>query len=159
MDRRGQTTVEFALVALLLLTFLFAIIDLAVMFYVNLTVQHAVREGARYAVVGQPPGSSAGLARRAALTQKVLDSANGLCSGGNVVSGPTVSVLTPANTNAFSQYSGRQVPDTGQSNQIIIVRMTYAWPLLTPILQPFFPDGKYTFTASATMKNEQWGWE
>jgi Flp pilus assembly protein TadG len=153
MDRKGQTTVEFALVALLLLAFLFAIIDLAVMFYVNLTVHHAVREGARYAVVGQPPGAGAGLARRDALRQKVLDSANGLCSGTNVVSGPTVSVLTPANT------SEREVLDTGQSNQIVVVRLTYAWPLMTPILRPFFPDGKYTFTASATMKNEQWEWE
>ena len=52
MNRKGQTTVEFALTALVLLTFLFAAIDLAIMMYVNLTMQRAVREGARYAITG-----------------------------------------------------------------------------------------------------------
>ena len=47
---------EFALVALLLFGILFTIIDLGIMFYVNLTMQHAVREGTRYAVTGQMGG-------------------------------------------------------------------------------------------------------
>jgi len=74
MNSKGQTAVEFALEALVLLTLLFAFSGFAVMFYVNLAMQHAVRQGARCVVTGQ-----AGLVgRRAALVQKIKESSNGL---------------------------------------------------------------------------------
>ena len=155
MDQKGQTTVEFALVALLLFGLLFAIIDLALMFYVNLTMQHAVREGARYAVTGQTVGA----AGRDALIQKVKDASYGLYDQ-NALSqkDPTVSILTPTSTQSFTNYSGTPVPgSTGTPDQIIIVSLTYAWPLLTPVLRPCFSNGNYTFTVRATMKNEPWG--
>jgi Flp pilus assembly protein TadG len=154
MNKKGQAIVEFALTAVVLFMLLFAIIDLGMMFYVNLTMQHAVRVGTRSAIVGQP--AKDGTTPREALRQKIIAASNGLCVDSNIVSGPTVSILTPSAT-AFSNYTGRQVTDTGTPDQIIIVRMTYAWPLLTPVLVPFFPGGKYTFTASATMKNEPGG--
>ena len=156
-DRKGQTTVEFALVALFLLfPLLCAIIDLSVMFYVNLTMQHAVREGARSAIVGQPdtaPG--AGKARRDALESKIKAASNGFFIGENIVSGPTVSVLNSPKPG-FANYTGVPVDDTGEPNDIIIVSLKYAWPLLTPVLYTVFPDHKYTFTVRATMKNEPW---
>ena len=154
MDRKGQVAVEFALAVLVLFTVLFAVIDLGMMFYVNLTLQHAVRVGTRNAIIGQ--SAKNGKTLREALRDDIVDASNGLCIASNIVSGPTVSILTPSAT-AFSNYTGSPVNDTGAPDQIIIVRMTYAWPVLTPVMAPFFPDGKYTFTASATMKNEPGG--
>jgi Flp pilus assembly protein TadG len=154
VNEKGQAVVEFALTALVLFMLLFAVIDMGMMFYVNLTLQHAVRVGTRNAIIGEPGKN--GKTSREALRQKIIDASNGLCIDSNIVSGPTVSILTPSAT-AFSNYTGRPVPDTGAPDQIIIVRMTYAWPVLTPVMAPFFPDGKYTFTASATMKNEPGG--
>jgi Flp pilus assembly protein TadG len=157
MNKKGQSTVEFALAALVLIPVFLVILDLSVMFYVNLTMLHAVREGARSAVVGQPstdPGQ--GAARRSALTQKIIDSSNGLYIPANIVAGPVVSVLSPP-APGFTNYTGNPVADTGQPNDIIIVSLTYAWPLLTPVLRVAFPDNKYTFTVRATMKNEPWG--
>ena len=156
MSEKGQTTLEFTIVAsLVLLPLLFAIIDLAMMFYVNLTMQHAVREGARYVVTGQT-GNYPDL--KTALIQKIYSSSNGLYDQNALDNkNPTVSVLTPTSTGTFSNYTGEQVTDTGQPDQIIIVRLVYSWPLFTPLLYPFFTDGRYTFTASATMRNEQWG--
>jgi len=155
MDEKGQALVEFALTALVLISVLFAIIDLAMMFYVNLTMQHAVREGARYIITGQTGTSSD---RRSALIQKIKDTSCGLYNKNALAEkNPTVSVLTPANVSTFTNYTGNQVLDTGKPDQVIIVRLTYAWPTLTPMLNPFFTNGRYTFTASATMKNEQWG--
>jgi Flp pilus assembly protein TadG len=152
MDRKGQTTVEFALTALLLFAFLFAIIDLAVMFYVNLTMQHAVREGTRFAITG-PPGD-----RRVLLTEKIREHSYGLYDKNALPQrDPTVSVLTPTSTTGFVNYTGTPIADTGRQKQIIIVSLNYAWPLLTPTLKPFFTDGRYTFTVRATMKNEPWG--
>jgi Flp pilus assembly protein TadG len=155
MDEKGQAMVEFALTALVLISLLLALIDLAMMFYVNLTMQHAVREGARYAITGQIGASSD---RRAAMIQKIKDSSCDLYNKNALAEkDPTVSVLTPSHISTFTNYTGNQVVDTGKPDQIIIVRLTYAWPTLTPLMNPFFTDGRYTFTASATMKNEQWG--
>lgn len=157
MDVKGQTTVEFALTAVVLLSVLFAIIDLAMMFYVNLTMQNAVREGARYAITGQM-GTS--VDRRTAMIQKIKECSCDLYNKNALAQkDPTVSILTPANTNPtpFYNYTGQQVSNTGSPDQIITVRLTYAWPLMTPVLKPFFTGGSYTFTASATMKNELWG--
>lgn len=48
---RGQTLVEFALVAPIIFLFLFAIVDFGMAMDRRLTLQHAVREGARMAAV------------------------------------------------------------------------------------------------------------
>jgi len=68
---KGQAIVEFALAALIFFSLLFAIIDLCIMLYVNLTMQHAVREGARYAITGQ---SNLGTDRRSALIARIRNS-------------------------------------------------------------------------------------
>jgi Flp pilus assembly protein TadG len=155
MNKKGQATVEFAIAALLFLPLLFAIIDLAVMCYVNLTIQRAVREGARYAITGQTGSSGV---RRAEMATRIRESSVGLYDRNDFPDkDPTVSVLNPASTQIFSNYTGTPVTDTGTPNQIIIVSLAYRWPLLTPVLSPFFDGGKYTFTAKATMKNEPWG--
>ena len=54
---RGQSMVEFALVVPILMILAFGIVDfgLGIRTYISLT--NATREGARYAAVGNPPGS------------------------------------------------------------------------------------------------------
>jgi Flp pilus assembly protein TadG len=83
MNSKGQALVEFALAALVFFAVLFAIIDLGMMFYVNLTMQHAVREGTRFAITGQPApavGSPppTGAERKAAMIQTMKNSSVGL---------------------------------------------------------------------------------
>jgi len=48
---RGQTIVEFALIAPVFFILLFGIIDFGLMLNHRITLEHAVREGARYAAV------------------------------------------------------------------------------------------------------------
>ena len=50
--QRGQTLLEFALVAPLLLFFVLALVDFAISIDRKLVLDHAVREGARFASVG-----------------------------------------------------------------------------------------------------------
>jgi hypothetical protein len=155
MNHKGQTTVEFALTVVVLLAFLFALVDFAVMFYVNLTMQHAVREGARYAITGQ--GGQNGNLRRSALIDKIKESSNGLYEkNANPLKSPTVSVVAPASTAPFDNYTGSPVDDTGKPGEIIMVSLAYSWPLLTPVLRGVFPDGRYDFVVRATMRNEPW---
>lgn len=150
MDIKGQTTLEFALTVLVLFTVLFALIDFAVMFYVNLTMQHAVREGARYAITGQ-----GGNNRKSEMVARVRQASNNFYEKNASGAEPAVSIVTPTDAAAFSNYTGRPVDDTGKPDEIIIVTLNYAWPLLTPVLKPFFGDN-YTFTVRATMRNEPW---
>src|ERR1700756_1455400 len=49
----GVATLEFAFIAPVLFFLLCMVMDLGVALWVNLTMQYAVREGARYAVTGQ----------------------------------------------------------------------------------------------------------
>jgi Flp pilus assembly protein TadG len=152
-NKNGQALVEFALVTLLLFGLLFTNIDLGIMFYVNLTMQHAVREGTRYAVTGQI-GASAN--RRAALIQKIRDSSVGLYDKNlHVPKDPAIKVINPSNVTFPNYTSGTvQQGNPGNPNDIIVVSLTYSWPLVTPILKRFFLNGQYTFTVKSTMKNE-----
>ena len=130
--------------------------DLGIMFYVNLTMQHAVREGTRYAVTGRhdlDPGG--GLSRRAALIQEIRNQSMGLYDKNLYPrKDPTIKVIDTSNT--FNNYTSgtRQTGDPGKVDETIVVSLTYTWPLITPILRPFFKDGMYTFTVRSTMKNE-----
>jgi hypothetical protein len=51
---KGQATVEFALVILLLMTLLFGIIDFSRLLFAYATMSNGVREGARYGIVHPP---------------------------------------------------------------------------------------------------------
>ena len=42
----------------------------------------------------------------------------------------------------------------GTAGQIFVLRLDCSWPVLTPLLQPFFDNGTYRFTVAATMRNE-----
>lgn len=155
MNQKGQTMVEFALTAFIILAVLLAIIEFAVMFFVNLTMQHAVREGARYAITGQ--GGNNGAQRRKALEAKVIACSYGLYhKNRHPDKDLKVNVITPANVSPYSNYSGTPVKDTGEPGEIIAVTLNYSWPLLTPMLTPLFKDGRYDFVVRATMTHEPW---
>ena len=148
---RGQSTVEFTLVAVLLFGLLFALIDFGALFFVNLTMQNAVRAATRHAVTQSnlaPNGD-----RMAALIQSIKDNSYGLYDKNkHNPKDPTVRVITPSNVT-FTNYSGTPSTGLGDPGQVIEVKLTYTWPLMTPILQPLFPNG-YTFTVKTTMTNE-----
>ncbi len=149
VKNNGQTTVEFALVVVLFLTLIFSIMDFALMFFVNQTMQHAVRSGARLAVTGM---SNAGSDRLSTMTDKIREQSMGFYEKNTPVRTPVISVQR---LGAFYNISGTPVKDTtGASQQLITVRLDYSWPLLTPLVKPFFKDGKYAFTVKSTVVNE-----
>jgi len=153
LNNTGQAVVEFSLVAILFFFMLLSIVDMGYMFYVNFTMQHAVREGTRYAITGQ---SNLGTDRRSALIQKIKNSSNGLYDKNlHSPKNPTIKVISPSNVT-FSNYTSGTVQngDPGKPDDVIVVSLTYTCPLITPVLKPFFNGGQYTFTVKSTMKNE-----
>jgi hypothetical protein len=150
-DEKGTAILEFAFVAILVFGLLFAIVDLGMMFYVNLTMQHAVREAARYAITGPTAPLGETVTRRELVIDKLHDSSVGLCDRGR---------CPDDKINFYVLESGVPVPIApgdpvlGAPSAIIEVTVDYSWPLLTPLMKPFFPDGKYNFRVGATMRNE-----
>lgn len=138
---RGQTMIEFVLVAPLYFLLTFAVIDFGRMFFVQMSVQQAVQEAARYASTGQhmvdPKNPGQTLSRVASIAQQVEQSA----IGANV-------------TNVQISSAAGGAGSAGGPGDTVTVAVTTNLALMTPMVGKFFPDGKYTFTSSATFKNE-----
>ncbi len=83
---RGNTMIESALILIPFLTILFAIIDFNIFLFVRTTMQHAVREGVRYAVTYQ---TMTGLGHDASIKSVVQAQSMGFLngtSGANMIS-------------------------------------------------------------------------
>ena len=149
MRRRdnGQTLVEFAVVAIVFFMTLFAIMDFAMMFYVNQTMQHAVRSGSRLAIVD--PGANC----NAAIIANIRTQSMGFYDKNVGTKTPTISRQT---LGAYEDVNGTTISDgsCGTPQQPITVSLTYSWPIMTPFLKPIFTNGRYTFTVKATVVNE-----
>lgn len=138
---RGQTMMEFILVAPLYFLLTFAVIDFGRMFFVQMNVQQAVQEATRYASTGQhladPNNPGQNLSRVASITQEVKQSA----IGANV-------------TNVQISSLAGGAGSAGGPGDTVTVTVTTNLALMTPMVATFFPGGVYTFTSSATFKNE-----
>lgn len=143
----GATIVEMAIVAPVFLLVLLALVELSLMFFATLTMQYAVREGARYAITGQNnlDPNTASQQRYAAVIAKMRDSSLGFYDKLN----PTISVNGTAYSS--SSYSNGMF---GNAGDIVVLRLDTDWPVTTPLLSTFFANGKYHFAVAATMRNE-----
>lgn len=136
-----------AIIAPFFLLVLLALVELSMMFFATLTMQYAVREGARYAITGQSnldPNTSS-QQRYAAVIQKIRDSSLGMYDK----LGPTISVNGTAYSS--STYSNGMF---GAAGAIIVLQLDSDWVVTTPLLSKFFSNGKYHFAVAATMRNE-----
>ncbi|MGK5080374.1 TadE/TadG family type IV pilus assembly protein [Janthinobacterium sp. HLX7-2] len=142
----GSTIVEFAIIAPAFLLLVIGIIEMSMAYFANLTMQHAVREGARYAVTGSSDldPSSSNQQRYQAVIQKMKDSSMGMY---DKVS-PVISVNGSTGTNAGM---------FGNAGDIVVISVDCSWPFATPMIAAFFKDGKAHFVVAATMRNESFG--
>ncbi|GEA61482.1 hypothetical protein VCO01S_26750 [Vibrio comitans NBRC 102076] len=140
--------VEFAVVFSLFLLILFTIIDFALFGYVKLTMQHAVREGARYAVTGRTdldPNEDEPL-RENAILEKISSSSVGM-----------LTKVMKIEDIRVEDIDGNAVAGFGDPGELISIHLDCEWPVLSPILYPLIEGGTYKFTVSAAMKNEEFG--
>ena len=138
--QRGQSLVEFAVVAPLFFVLIFGITDFGLMFFRLETLQFAVREAGRYAVTGQ-----GGAARVDAIKTVAAKYANGVPYEINVISGGI--------TNS-----------AGGPREMVTVELTSRYYFITPLIGRFFPGhlangsgGYYAFKVSTTFMNEPFG--
>lgn len=132
---------EFALVAPMFFLLFFAVFDFARMFYVQMTLQNAVRQAGRYAITGNhvpdPQNHGQNLSRVNSIISVAQQAAGGLS-----VSGIQISSTSGGSSSA------------GGPGDIVTISLTSQLQLMTPIVSTFFPNGAYTFTVSVSFKNE-----
>lgn len=144
---RGSTMLEAAIITPILLLLTFSIIDFASMFYVYLALENGAAQASRYAVTGNQaddpdhPGTKLSRADSIKLAMRTAT--------------PTISLPDQAFSFSHLAVGGTTwLSGTGGPNEIDKVTVNYAWNLLTPVLWPFFTDGKLNITVEAAMKNE-----
>ena len=135
-DATGATLVEAAIITPLLLLLTFSIVDFASMFYCYLALESGVSQATRAVVTGGSSESAIMTAMRAATpTLTIPDSAFSFSN-------------MPAGSTSF-------VSGVGGPGSVSRVTVTYEWEILTPLIRPFFTNGKITFRVESTMKNEK----
>jgi len=140
--RRGQSMVEFAVVAPLFFLLVFGITDFGLMFFRLETLQFAVREAGRYAVTGQ---GGTGTVR----VQSIKDIATKYANGVPI---DQINIISGGVTNTTA----------GGPRQMVTVQLVSKYYFITPLIGKFFPGadsttgkgGYYAFTVSTTFMNE-----
>jgi hypothetical protein len=165
LKEKGAALVEFALVAVIFFTVLFSIIEFGYLFWGNLSMQHAVREGSRYAVVTVPtiftpdspldPGTQKAKRCRAIIKATEDNSMGFYARVSPVVKFSTIDAL------GNIQVLGSGPEDCGGAEQIVVMHIDCSLPLITPFSQVLsllgtriFTDNKYKFSVSTTMRVE-----
>ena len=142
---RGANLVEAALLTPLLLMVSFAIIEFGAMFWVWLALENGVSQASRYAVTGQ---AVAGESRESSIKAAMRNATPSLTIPDSAF---TFTHLPASSPGATEWQAG-----TGGPSDIGKVTVTYAWNLYTPLIRPFFSDGRITFVVESAMRNEQY---
>ncbi len=142
-EERGAAAVEFALIALVLFLLLFGIINFGVLLSQQLALNHAVREGARAAVVQSTGQNASGdpTAVRPLVIEALSDA-----DGDSAVIG-----ISTAQLGDIAVTSGTCPGDGGK--QDLRVTADYTASLLAPMPVPGFPTA-FDLTAEAVFKCE-----
>lgn len=162
-DRReGQAAVEFAIVAAPFFFMLFAILELALVFVTDSVMENAILETGRLVRTGQ--------AQTASMTAEEFK--ENLCDRMSIFSNDCDTRAT-IDVRVLDQFRDADPPDpmeggeefddselvfdAGAPGSLILIRVWYEQPLLTPFLSQALSrldDGKMVMTATTTFRNE-----
>lgn len=137
----GQNLVELSFTFLLFIFLCFAVLEFGHLFFVEMDVQSALQEAARYGSTGnhlpdpKNPGNS--LSRVISITDTLENDAIG---------------VKFSNIQISSATGG--AGSAGGPGDLLTLSATVNMPLMTPLIGQFFKNGQYTFTSSITVKNE-----
>ena len=143
---RGQSLVEFALIAPLLFLLLFGVIQFGFLMGGQIGLTNGVRETARYAAT--VPTATTVQVRNELLNSQLPKAVPGF-RGGNIVAGSTTVsycwYTNPNNTVSFPSWSER-----------VIVTATYRHPLFVPLISNIIDriDGSADNALTATAREE-----
>jgi Flp pilus assembly protein TadG len=144
---RGQSTVEFAIVATIFFTMLFGIIEGGRMLFTYHQVTNASREGARYAVAhGIASDTQVSGGDYGAMISHVTERTVGLTSGGL-----TIDAQWPGDPNATDLSEDNPRCPLGANNAGCPVRVTANYTY-EPIVAMFAGVGSFQMSSSSEMR-------
>ncbi len=154
---QGQALAEFAVVGLAFFLLVFGIFDFARFFESWVTVQHAAREGARYAITGQVDCSGITNNRTGCIVAKAKSSTEGLNGGGSSGADVTVTYKSWDYLSASDTWSGSATSGSaGDQCDAVEVDVTYTHHFIFPVLMALAPSG-VTLVGKQRMVNEPFG--
>ena len=172
----GSTMVEFALIAPLLATILIAIVEFGTIMFSSILMESGLRDASRFGITGR---EVAGMTRLENIVQVISDRTIGLIdmdaasidimvypsfsqagSGEDYVDGNANGSYDVGETFTDSNASGTWDSDigvagAGGAGDIVLYRISYDWPILTPFASTFIgTDGAFQLRASIAVRNE-----
>jgi hypothetical protein len=169
---QGQALVEFALMITVLLMLIFLIIEGSRIFWGWMTVQHAAREGARYAITGQFIGPDCAVEdlpkfdhicdeitrerlRAAAIVSVTHTALSGLPLNEQSTTYQDVNFYN-IEVQGVAPGGDRFIPDYGGGpGEVVFVRATYRVAIITPFFNNIIPSVRVV--GLVTENNEQFG--
>ncbi len=162
-DAKGLAAVEFALIAAPFFFMMFAVLEVALVFFASTLLENATTEAARDIRTGNFQAGNGGEAQ---FKQAICDRATVLIDCNNL----TVDVRTYANFGLMN--ASQPIDDDGElddsgfgfqpggEREIVLVRVFYEWPVVTPLLGAGFSNmsgNRRLLTAAAAFRNEPFG--
>ena len=145
----GAALVEFALLAPLFFLLIFSAIEVSLMLFTQMTMQYALREGVRYAVVDHGvAGASPNFNR---VVQTIRDGSMGFYDKLN----PVYEVSIDGHKTTYTDPSAFGNGMFGARGTVVQVRLNLSWPLVTPLVQTALGMHNYNFSVATTMQNEK----
>ena len=126
--QKGNAFIEAAFVLVPLFALIFGIVDFGLAIFLKSTLQHAVREGVRYAVTYQ---TGDGMGHDDSIRSAVQDNAMGFLSGEDALDLVTIRYYDPLTL--------LEVPGNDPGNLIEVSVENYSWGWLGPLLRSATP--------------------
>jgi hypothetical protein len=141
-SEEGQTLVEFAISFVVFIYLVFAVFDFGHLFFVEMEVQNAIQEAARYGSTGNHLPDPNNPGHYLSRVTSIIDTLEANASGVQFAGPPQVSSAVGGSGSG------------GGPGDMLTVSATVNMPLMTPVIARIFPNGQYTFNASITVLNE-----
>ncbi len=162
-NETGATALEFALIATPFFFLLFAIIEITMVFFVSISMEHATMEVARTIRTGEAQKASGSAGK---FLDAVCAEMNALvpCAGNVYIDVRTyadfgdVTMSTPIDDDELD--NGNFKYDAGKAGDIVVVRVFYVWQLNTPMLGTVFSNlsgDRRLIAATTAFRNEPFG--
>jgi Flp pilus assembly protein TadG len=177
-DTRGSTALEFAFAAPILATVVVATMEFGTIMLTSTLMESSLREAARFGITGEQANGVTRLERiieiidertlglvdmsQAQTNILVYPSFSDIGRGEDYVDGNTNGAYDVGET--FTDENGNGTWDSdvgvagsGGSGDIVVYRISYAWPIMTPFAATFIGNtGSVSLDASITVRNEPW---
>jgi Flp pilus assembly protein TadG len=160
-SQSGSALLEFAFIAPVFFVLLFGIIEAGILFFSQSTLQFATNEVARLVRTGQVQAQAM---TQAQFRTRVCNAIAPLvsCDARLQIDVRAFNSFTAASFGNPLDANGNLNPalnnyQPGGASDVVLVRVYYTWPVMTPVLTPFLVNmagGSHLLSATAAFRNE-----